>query len=192
MKYEKLVLNASTAETIRGHLSLLISGAIVRIDGAWGDQDPTDESVQFTQKPSFHRNRTVSIRTKALFTEPSIVISSEGIGWYGSPAFRFGDTFYIGEDVIFVRSGKPEGAEKKIQLQRITLLSRADEPEAMKPYREYLSCMINMCCYYNGNDRLNIPSSEIDEHIAFLEAYPGEEIKNPRYKESNHSFDLDE
>jgi hypothetical protein len=190
MKYRKLTLNLSTVGLIKDRLSRMTSNGIFKVEGAWGDQNPTKKNIVFTQNPSFHRNRTVQIRKKDFpWGGPGLFISTDGIGWYGGTLFKFGDIFYLGNNVIFVKSGKPDAILKNIHLTKITLLSRSDAPHAMSVYRKDIRSKINLCCYYNGRDRYSVPDSEVDEHIAFLDKNKGKDVRNPSYMEKESAMD---
>src|SRR5947209_8647326 len=126
MKFRKLTLNLNTIGLIKDRLSKLTSNGIVKIEGGWGNQNPTKKNIEFTQNPSIHRNRAVEVRKKSFFGGPGLFISTDGIEWYGGTPFDFGDTFYLGNNVIYVKSGKPDTISKKIHLTKITLLSRSD------------------------------------------------------------------
>ncbi len=182
MKYKEIILSSLTAEMVKDNLSKLISSGIVKIEHAYGDLDPIGNNVQFEPRSTLHRHRSVIMRESS-FVGPGLIISSEGIGWYSGIGFDFDDTFYFSKSIIFVKSGKPDRIKKEISITKITLLSKTDKSEVMEAYRKQISSMINMCCYYNGHDRYNIPATEIDEHIAFLDKHKGVDIKNPRYKE---------
>lgn len=182
MKYRKITLDSSTVGLINDRLNRLTSKSIFKVEGAWGDQNPTKKNIDFSQHPSFHRNRAVQIRKKDFpWGGPGLFISTDGIGWYGGIPFQFGDIFYLGNNVIFVKSGKPDTMSEKIYLTKITLLSRSDAPHVMSAYREAIRSKINMNCYYSGRDRLHVPDSEVDEHIAFLDKNKGKDIENPSY-----------
>jgi hypothetical protein len=191
MNYRKVTLNSFTVGLINDRLNRLTSNSIFKVEHTRGDQNPTKKNVDFGPHASFHRNRTVQIRKKDFLCGPGLFISTDGIGWYGGTPFDFGDIFYLGNNVIFVKSGKPDAISKKIRLTKITLLSRLDAPHAMNAYREAIRSKINMNCYYCGWDRLDVPDSEVDEHIAFLDKNKGKDVENPRYptKDGLGAFD---
>lgn len=195
MKYRKLTLNSLTVGLINDRLNRLTSNSIFKVEGARGDQNPTKKNVDFGSHPSFHRNRIVEIRKKDFpWGGPGLFISGDGIGWYGGTPFKFGDIFYLGNDVIFVKSGKPDTISKEINLTKITLLSRSDAPHAMSAYREAIRSKINMNCYYCGWDRDHVSDSEVDRHIAFLDENKGKDIENPSYptNDGRGAFDDDD
>jgi len=171
MKYKKLVLNSNNVGLIMQRLNQMLSSGITKFEGAWGDENPTKKNLVFTTHPSVHRNTAAELRTALTFSGPHLFIEGEGIKWYGGTVIHFGDTFYLGNNVICIKSGKPEDAAKKrLSLTKITLLSRGDGSEAMKQYRKHISHLINMSWYYDGNDVLSVPEKVIDRHIAQKDA----------------------
>lgn len=182
MEYRKKILNSSTVGLIKDRLNRLTSNSIFKIETTWGNQNPTKKNVVFGPNPLFHRNRTVQIRKeRSLNGDIELFISTDGIGWYGGTSFHSGDIFYLGNDTILVKSGKPDDTLKKIYLTKITLLSRSDAPGPMSAYRDSIRAKINMNCYYRGMDRLSVPDAEVDKHIAFLDKNKGKDIENPLY-----------
>lgn len=182
MKYRKLILNSRTVGLINDRLNRLTSNSIFKVETAQGDQNPTNKDIKFGQYPSFHRNRVVQVRKKDFpWGGPGLFISTDGIGWYGGTPFQFGDIFYLGNNVIFVKSGKPDVISNKVRLTKIMLLSRSDAPHAMSAYKEAIRSKINMNCYYRGYDRDHVSDSEVDRHIAFLDKNKGKDIENPSY-----------
>ncbi|MCC7436696.1 hypothetical protein IT402_02370 [Candidatus Nomurabacteria bacterium] len=195
MKYRKLTLDSSTVGLINDRLNRITSSGIFKVEHTQGDQNPTKKNIDFGKHPSFQRNRTVQVRGKDFpWGGPGLFIYGDGIGWYGGTPFDFGDIFYLGNNVIFVKSGKPDAISKKIRLIKITLLSRSDAPHAMSAYREAIRSKIKMNCYYCGWDRLHISDSEVNEHIAFLDKNKGKGVENPRYptKDGLGTFDDNE
>ncbi len=182
MKYRKLVLGSTTVNIIKDHLNNMTADGIVMFERAQGDIKPTSKKVRFQ---SFHYKRNRPVGFDKNFPEhglePYIFIHCEGFSLYGREVFNFGDVFYLGDNVVLTSSKEPSALTKQIVTTRITLLSKSDEPSAMKRYREWIRHMINRTFICNEWDRPPVTEEDIDQHIAFLDQHKGKEVKNPAY-----------
>ncbi len=182
MKYKKVILGTTTVDNIKDHLNEMVVGGIVKIEKAVGDIKPTSKNIQFFLS-SYKRNRLVEFDKNFPDhgAESFLFIHCEGFGLYGREVFDFGDTFYLGKGIVFVIPKRPGLLDGKIKTMRITLLSKSDEPDAIKVYREMIRCMINRTFVCNKWNRPPATEDDIDQHIAFLDQHKGKEVKNPAY-----------
>lgn len=180
MKYKKIVLNATNLDLIKDHLSNMAAGGIIKVEKAQGSMKPTSKNVRFSPFVYYKRNRPVQIENRtSQHWPPHIFIECEGFDAFPREVFNLGDTFYLSDDVVLVSSGEPGALTKEIEITRITLLSKSDEPDAMKAYRTGIRGMINAIIAWNKWERPPASEEEVDQHVAFLDS--GKAPINPAF-----------
>lgn len=185
------MLNATSLDLIKDHLSNMAVGGIIKVEKTQGGIEPTSKNVQFSPFVYYKRNRPVQIENRtSQHWPPHIFIECEGFDSFPREVFNIGDTFYLSDDVVLVSSGKPDALTKEIESTRITLLSKSDEPDAMKAYRTGIRGMINAIIAWNKWERPPASDEEVDQHIAFLDS--GKVRVNPAflYQNPEHADDF--
>lgn len=191
MKYRKLVLNTTNLDLIKDHLSNMAVAGIIKVEKAQGSMKPTSKNVRFSPFVYYKRNRPVYIENRVSpHSPPHIAIECEGFDSFPREVFYIGDTFYLSNDVVLVSSGEPHSLTKEIEITRITLLSKSNEPDAMKAYRTGIHRMINAIIAWNKWERPPASDEEVDQHIAFLDS--GSAPVNPAYlyQDPEDSYDF--
>ena len=139
MKYRKVELTPRSLGLINDRIAKLMLSGISKIKHAWGNLNPTtNKTINWNHYPNDDVYMPQStLVSRILPTNQLFIRIPSNHRTIGATVFKMGDVFYIGKDVILVKSGMPDVIVNEILLTKICLLSRYPySSSAVKAYKK--------------------------------------------------------